>query len=203
MNRLAELLEMSGLSASFSNNNDGVANTGSAKPLPTRTPVRPGLMMLESTPGLITGMSVTSRNSLNDAQSRRQAEAGTSLRYPLGSESLDATSTRAIPGIIAARTPGSVRKPSRRPPPPRPVYPTPPQEPYFPRFIQIPMDSGTDSSRANQIEAESADVRNVSVEAVMEEMRQFVATPAKERLLREAEVQRAMAEMKYEVGLFE
>ena len=65
------------------------------------------------------------------------------------------------------------------------------------------MDSGTDSSRANQIEAESADVRNVSVEAVMEEMRQFVATPAKERLLREAEVQRAMAEMKYEVGLFE
>ena len=45
------------------------------------------------------------------------------------------------------------------------------------------------------------DVINISAEAVMEEMRQFVATPAKDLPSRETEVQWAMEEMKREVGL--
>ena len=54
VNRLAELLEMSGLQASFNSNNV----TLPAPSLRSDTPVRPGLMMLESTPGPIKGQQL-------------------------------------------------------------------------------------------------------------------------------------------------
>jgi hypothetical protein len=213
VNRLAELLEMSGLKASFENSDDGSASgTKAASPLVARTPVRPGLMMLESTPGLITGMSATSRNALNTAQSRRHANVGPFSQYSSHSARPAAAATRETPSYAAARTPRSVTRPHRRPPPPQPQYlaaaaaaaaAAVAAEPYIPRATRTLVASAAGSHMKRQHEAEFADVLNVSAEAVMEEMRQFVATPAKERILREAEIQRAMTEMKYEVGLYD
>ena len=168
VNRLAELLEMSGLQASFNSHSSVMP----ASSMDSRTPVRPGLMMLESTPGL--------------TDTRETRVASTPHFRNTGAKSFRKSSSHSSRIGTTNRAPRSAMKPVRRPPPPRP-------SPSVSKVYHSKLERGT----------ELVDVHNVSVEAVMEEMHQFVVTPARERLLREAKIQQAMIEMKYEVGLNE
>ena len=168
VNRLAELLEMSGLQASFNSNNV----TLPAPSLRNDTPVRPGLMMLESTPGLIKGATASLRIARSARHLAQNDNAG-SLTNDLKHSSRMGFTKRAdtCTKTTQATSPNA--------------------------FYPMSNDSNLKRVRDDELE----NVHNVSAEAVMEEMRQFVVTPARERLLREAKIQQAMAEMKHEVGL--